>query len=198
MIHKLISVALLMLMPVACFAQAPAPLVVPYQYSIPIASPGCCVGYGVPYIQTLPLSPSQFQVPVVNGIPSRHTSPYVYEGVYTLSFDVQSYFCAFQQSGSCDYPGWIDVEIYFGLQKLCEYAGFSRSAIQTISIPCGSPGYIVVDQTLPIDNPQCVSGSTGCLTDAYLQAVQPFQVTWAVPGWQVAITNVQFTWTQDR
>ena len=183
---NLLAVVLLGLIPQVCFeqAQAPAPLVVPYQYNIPITSPGCCVGYGVPYIETLSLSPSQFQVPVVAGAISWNTPPYGYEGVYTLTFDVQNFFPA--------YPGWYDVEIYFGTQKLCEVAGWGRRAVQTVSVPCGSPGYIIIDQTLGID-PGAISGGS-----AHVQSVEPFQITYSVPGWQLAITNVQFTWAQDR
>lgn len=82
---------------------------------------------GATFSKDLGVSPSQLQGSV--------------DGIYTFNFTVINHFPS--------YPGYYHIELDFGTQELCPAEGWGIKAVMHVTVICGGPHYIVVDQKLP-------------------------------------------------
>lgn len=100
----------------------------------PYGTNGCYAGNGTaPCIQDLGISPFELQ---------GHTPGYyVQPGFFTVSFTVANYFQ--------NYPAYYTVELDYGTQQLCDADAWGSERVVQIVYVCPSPGYLVVDHSLP-------------------------------------------------
>ena len=139
--------------------------------NIPIETPPE-LGYGATFTQDLGISPAQIQ-----------TSPcgYSWDGVYTLTFTVKN------DDSLPKYPGWWEVEITFGTQKLCDDYGWgTRGFTQTIK-SCPAPAYIVNAKSLPGGGP--VQGSNNLVAKWMVNDGS------ANGGWPIKFYDASLTFT---
>jgi hypothetical protein len=158
--HRLILAVLMLLTPWQSGEQA---------IQIPIPQPSFDIGYGSTISQNLKITPASLQ---------EFAPGYTHDGVYLLTFSVANFFPS--------YPGYYKVEIDFGSQELCETAGWGAKTSVQVTVVCPGPGYIIVDHSLPGDNP----GNPGPV-----QGTQNLELNGTVYGWQLLFTDVSLTFT---
>lgn len=127
---------------------------------------GCYIMPGRKCFQTLSKSPADFQ-------------PHGEPGFYIVTLYPSSHFY--------NYPGYITVRISFGTQELCELSNWSEGLSTQVDFVCLSPGYLIVDQTLP---------EGGGPATGPAQGKQPFEITVSVSGgWQLVFDHASMTFT---
>lgn len=100
-------------------------------------------------------------------------------GVYTLTFS--------ESNPLGNYTGRFEVELSFGTQNLCDSYGWGTSVVLQVTVICPSPGYLIIDQSLP-------GGGS-------VQGAKDLVVTWTVNdgsfngGWPVKFDNVSLKFT---
>lgn len=152
-------------------AQQPPAVSIPIQSAGWVLGPGSRIengaiiaGYGSSFSQTLSMTPSQLQ---------EYRPGYVNEGAYVLKFSIINYFPS--------YPGYYEAKISFGTQELCETTGWGTRAFSQITLTCPSPGYLIVDKSLPSGGP--------------VQGQQPLAISFHVDGWIVLFDKVSLEFT---
>lgn len=128
---------------------------------IPVPTNSFALGYGQNLTQDLGVTPAYIQRP----------SPgwaVVTEGVYVLTFYVTNQLPS--------YPGYYDVRINFGTQELCHAEAWALKYSTKVIAVCPSPGYIVVDKSLPDGGP--------------VQSGNNLVLSATVPAWQLQFSNV--------
>lgn len=111
-------------------------------------------------------------------------SPYDFQPQGTLGFYTVTLFSA---NHFFNYPGYITARISFGTQELCDDSSWAEGLSTQVSFICTSPGYIIIDQTLPEDGGPATGPAQG---------KQPFTVTVSVRGgWQATFDHASMTFT---
>lgn len=136
---------LALLIPVALFGQSGGnPINIPVTASGwkfgnntgPYGTNGCFAGNGTaPCTQDLGISPAALQ---------EHNG-YITPGFFTVTFTVANYFQ--------NYPAYYTVEIDYGTQQLCDADAWGTERVNQIIYICGSPGYLIIDHSLPVVGP---------------------------------------------
>lgn len=126
------------------------------------------IGSGSKFSQVLTMSPADLQ---------EYKPGYTITGYYTLTFTAANKFPS--------YPGYYTVEIDYGTQELCEGSWWGNNIFTAIPLVCTSPGYLIVDKSLPSSGPP--------------QGQQKFAISFtssAQAGWPILFeNNVSLTFT---
>jgi hypothetical protein len=125
-------------------------------------------GYGGTFSQTLTTTPASLQ---------EYKPGYSIDGVYVLKFSVANYFPV--------YPGYYEAKVSFGTQELCDTSGWGARTFTQIAVVCPSPGYLVINHTLPESGP--------------VQGTNNFVISFSTPvtGWTLLFDDVSLSFTPN-